>query len=80
MDDKPRITKAQAAKINAIVAHVMGKRIDVRTDANTKHTGVIDKVEPSYWAAGRLVFRVELLCGANQTRKEFFISSFESAR
>jgi hypothetical protein len=74
------LTPAQTAKVAAIVAGVKGSRIDVRTDAHTKHTGIVDVVEPAYWGDRRLVFRVELLCGSAQVRKEFFLSTFNSAR
>jgi len=52
-----------------------GKRVTVRLDRSTTVTGIVDAAEPSYAGfTGRsvhCVFSVDLLCGANQTRRNF---------
>lgn len=75
-----KLTPAQAVKARQMCEQAKGMRIDVRTDPKTKYTGIVDVCEPSHWGYSQLVFRVELLCGAAQARKEFFISTFNSAR
>lgn len=74
------LSPSQKSRVDHTCKTVVGMRLDVRKDKNTKVTGIVESAKPAYWGGRSLVFEVVLLCGVNKKPETVFISTFNSIR
>ena len=75
-------TPQQVQRAETMCRVAIGKSMIVRIDKNTTMVGVVDAAEPAYVAfrarSVYMVFSVDLLCGANKTRRNFKLDKLPS--
>lgn len=74
------LTPSQQARVKWVCQEVMGQRLDIRESKTQKVTGIIESAKPAYWAGRKMCFEVVLVCGTNQVRKTFYVTTFNSIR
>lgn len=75
------LTPSQKARVAQTCEQVIGMRMNIRDGGEKTYvTGVVVAAEPSHWGDRRLVFKLTMECGVNKTRRDFFTSTFNSAR